>query len=181
MKIRPYAYSRLPLRYAAQPYIQAERRSSLDIERQTVSIIIITWWVCLTRPGFEVPIFIRTDTRNFQFLSKHDLSVTFRGPQLMRNYEKALSISFIYNLYGTYKQHPFLKFWSQSFPSHCLHISYLTMSVLQSWPVQREFDPKNMPFRRLGPSGLRVPLFSLGGCTSIDLRSCDQSKLDLLR
>ncbi|KIM38150.1 hypothetical protein M413DRAFT_447916 [Hebeloma cylindrosporum] len=37
------------------------------------------------------------------------------------------------------------------------------MSVLQSWPVQREFDPKNMPFRRLGGSGLRVPLFSLGG------------------
>ncbi|KDR85950.1 hypothetical protein GALMADRAFT_219011 [Galerina marginata CBS 339.88] len=37
------------------------------------------------------------------------------------------------------------------------------MSVLQSWPVQREFDPKNMPFRRLGPSGLRVPVFSLGG------------------
>ncbi|KAF9457265.1 NADP-dependent oxidoreductase domain-containing protein [Collybia nuda] len=29
--------------------------------------------------------------------------------------------------------------------------------------VQREFDPKNMPFRRLGSSGLRVPLFSLGG------------------
>ncbi|KAF8826431.1 hypothetical protein HHX47_DHR5000137 [Lentinula edodes] len=25
------------------------------------------------------------------------------------------------------------------------------------------FDPKNMPFRRLGPSGLRVPVFSLGG------------------
>ncbi|KAJ3760994.1 NADP-dependent oxidoreductase domain-containing protein [Lentinula raphanica] len=25
------------------------------------------------------------------------------------------------------------------------------------------FDPKNMPFRRLGPSGLRVPLFSFGG------------------
>ncbi|KAH9486136.1 Putative voltage-gated potassium channel subunit beta [Psilocybe cubensis] len=37
------------------------------------------------------------------------------------------------------------------------------MSVLQSWPVEREFDPKNMPFRRLGPSGLRVPVFSLGG------------------
>jgi len=37
------------------------------------------------------------------------------------------------------------------------------MSVLQPWPVQREFDAKNMPFRRLGPSGLRVPLFSLGG------------------
>ncbi|PFH46048.1 hypothetical protein AMATHDRAFT_70694 [Amanita thiersii Skay4041] len=29
--------------------------------------------------------------------------------------------------------------------------------------VLREFDPKNMLFRRLGPSGLRVPLFSLGG------------------
>lgn len=44
------------------------------------------------------------------------------------------------------------------------------MSVLQSWPVQREFDRKNMPFRRLGPSGLRVPLFSLGGCKSINLK-----------
>ncbi|KAF8645693.1 hypothetical protein AX16_007642 [Volvariella volvacea WC 439] len=32
-----------------------------------------------------------------------------------------------------------------------------------SYEVKREFDPKNMPFRRLGPSGLRVPLFSLGG------------------
>ncbi|KAK0207469.1 NADP-dependent oxidoreductase domain-containing protein [Armillaria fumosa] len=29
--------------------------------------------------------------------------------------------------------------------------------------AQIEFDPKNMPFRRLGSSGLRVPLFSLGG------------------
>ncbi|RDB27242.1 putative voltage-gated potassium channel subunit beta [Hypsizygus marmoreus] len=29
--------------------------------------------------------------------------------------------------------------------------------------VKLEFDPKNMPFRRLGLSGLRVPLFSLGG------------------
>ncbi|KAI6041096.1 NADP-dependent oxidoreductase domain-containing protein [Pisolithus marmoratus] len=28
--------------------------------------------------------------------------------------------------------------------------------------AQVTFDPKNMPFRRLGPSGLRVPLFSLG-------------------
>ena len=27
----------------------------------------------------------------------------------------------------------------------------------------REYDSKGMPFRRLGPSGLRVPLFSLGG------------------
>lgn len=29
--------------------------------------------------------------------------------------------------------------------------------------VKIEFDPKGMPFRRLGPSGLRVPVFSLGG------------------
>jgi len=29
--------------------------------------------------------------------------------------------------------------------------------------VKQEFNPKNMPFRRLGPSGLRVPVFSLGG------------------
>ncbi|EGN93531.1 hypothetical protein SERLA73DRAFT_189225 [Serpula lacrymans var. lacrymans S7.3] len=29
--------------------------------------------------------------------------------------------------------------------------------------VKTAFDPKNMPFRRLGPSGLRVPVFSLGG------------------
>jgi predicted aldo/keto reductase-like oxidoreductase len=26
-----------------------------------------------------------------------------------------------------------------------------------------DFDPKNMPFRRLGNTGLRVPVFSLGG------------------
>ncbi|KAF9528126.1 voltage-gated potassium channel beta-2 subunit [Crepidotus variabilis] len=36
-------------------------------------------------------------------------------------------------------------------------------SPLQKWPVQREFESKNMPFRRLGPSGLRVPILSLGG------------------
>ncbi|KAG5724397.1 putative voltage-gated potassium channel subunit beta [Termitomyces sp. T112] len=29
--------------------------------------------------------------------------------------------------------------------------------------VLHEFHPKNMPFRRLGASGLRVPVFSLGG------------------
>jgi len=29
--------------------------------------------------------------------------------------------------------------------------------------VKLEFDPKNMPFKRLGNSGLRVPIFSLGG------------------
>ena len=33
--------------------------------------------------------------------------------------------------------------------------------------VKTEFDPKNMPFRRLGPSGLRVPVFSLGGCEQL--------------
>jgi len=27
-----------------------------------------------------------------------------------------------------------------------------------------DFDPKDMPFRRLGSSGLRVPVLSLGGC-----------------
>lgn len=33
--------------------------------------------------------------------------------------------------------------------------------------VKTEFDPKNMHFRRLGPSGLRVPVFSLGGCEQL--------------
>ncbi|KAJ8516029.1 hypothetical protein ONZ45_g6633 [Pleurotus djamor] len=37
------------------------------------------------------------------------------------------------------------------------------MSVPDANPVKMEYDPKGMPFRRLGPSGLRVPLFSLGG------------------
>lgn len=32
-----------------------------------------------------------------------------------------------------------------------------------SQEVKVEFDPKNMAFRRLGPSGLRVSVFSLGG------------------
>ncbi|KAJ7673913.1 NADP-dependent oxidoreductase domain-containing protein [Mycena polygramma] len=31
------------------------------------------------------------------------------------------------------------------------------------------FETKGMPFRRLGPSGLRVPLLSLGGCTPSEL------------
>ena len=30
-----------------------------------------------------------------------------------------------------------------------------------------EYDAKGMPFRLLGSSGLRVPLFSLGGCEAI--------------
>ena len=37
------------------------------------------------------------------------------------------------------------------------------MSAEKTEPVQ--YDPKNMVFRRLGASGLRVPVFSLGGCT----------------
>lgn len=31
--------------------------------------------------------------------------------------------------------------------------------------AKMEFDTKGMPFRRLGGSGLRVPLLSLGACT----------------
>ena len=51
----------------------------------------------------------------------------------------------------------------------------MSTSPLQDWPVEREFDPKDMPFRRLGPSGLRVPVFSLGGCMAtadISMRGC---------
>jgi len=33
--------------------------------------------------------------------------------------------------------------------------------------VKIEYDTKGMPFRRLGPSGLRVPVFSLGGWLTI--------------
>lgn len=36
-----------------------------------------------------------------------------------------------------------------------------------SQPVKLEFQPKNMPFRTLGSSGLRVPVFSLGGWLTI--------------
>ncbi|KAF8606049.1 Aldo/keto reductase [Ceratobasidium sp. AG-I] len=35
--------------------------------------------------------------------------------------------------------------------------------VVKNSDVKIEYDPKNMPFRRLGSSGLRVPVFSLGG------------------
>jgi voltage-dependent potassium channel beta subunit len=42
------------------------------------------------------------------------------------------------------------------------------MSPLQDWPINIEYNAKNtMPFRRLGPSGLRVPVFSLGGWLTI--------------
>lgn len=54
--------------------------------------------------------------------------------------------------------------------SPCFPVS--TMTPLQTWPIQREYDPKGMPFRRLGPSGLRVPLFSLGGCKCVLLGMC---------
>jgi aryl-alcohol dehydrogenase-like predicted oxidoreductase len=37
------------------------------------------------------------------------------------------------------------------------------------------FDPKNMPFRRLGPTGLRVPLFSMGSCMSYYIASHRQT------
>ncbi|KAF5334825.1 hypothetical protein D9758_018076 [Tetrapyrgos nigripes] len=37
------------------------------------------------------------------------------------------------------------------------------MSPTVQTNVKVEFDPKNMPFRRLGPSGLRVPVFAFGG------------------
>ncbi|KAF5361682.1 hypothetical protein D9758_007388 [Tetrapyrgos nigripes] len=36
-------------------------------------------------------------------------------------------------------------------------------TVQKDSDVKVEYDPKDMPFRRLGSSGLRVPLFSLGG------------------
>ncbi|KAF9478894.1 voltage-gated potassium channel beta-2 subunit [Pholiota conissans] len=39
----------------------------------------------------------------------------------------------------------------------------MSSTPLQDWPIQCEYEPKDMPFRRLGPSGLRVPVFSLGG------------------
>jgi hypothetical protein len=49
------------------------------------------------------------------------------------------------------------------------------MSPLQDWPINIEYNAKNtMPFRRLGPSGLRVPVFSLGlGCKSASYRHAD--------
>lgn len=45
--------------------------------------------------------------------------------------------------------------------------------------VKYEFDPKNMPFRRLGPSGLRVPVFSLGGCELMTLLDVDRASESL--
>jgi aryl-alcohol dehydrogenase-like predicted oxidoreductase len=33
--------------------------------------------------------------------------------------------------------------------------------------VESKFDPKDMEFRRLGPAGLKVSVFSLGGWLTI--------------
>jgi len=44
-----------------------------------------------------------------------------------------------------------------------LTIAQIRVTETAMSEVKMEFDPKNMPFRRLGPSGLRVPVFSLGG------------------
>jgi hypothetical protein len=43
-------------------------------------------------------------------------------------------------------------------------IHFLIDTMAAEGHVKIEYDAKNMPFRRLGRSGLRVPLFSLGGC-----------------
>jgi hypothetical protein len=41
-----------------------------------------------------------------------------------------------------------------------------------------EFQVRDMPFRRLGSSGLRIPLFSLGGCAPyFALADCAYSHL----
>lgn len=42
----------------------------------------------------------------------------------------------------------------------------LTLAMNSPTQSKVKYNPKGMPFRRLGPSGLRVPLFSLGGCMS---------------
>ncbi|KAK7037394.1 hypothetical protein VNI00_011144 [Paramarasmius palmivorus] len=47
--------------------------------------------------------------------------------------------------------------------------------------VKVEYDPKNMPFRRLGPSGLRVPLFSLGGWLTLGGSVTGNSAKDIIK
>jgi len=37
------------------------------------------------------------------------------------------------------------------------------MADLKALEVQSKFDPKDMIFRHLGPTGLKVSVFSLGG------------------
>jgi len=53
-------------------------------------------------------------------------------------------------------------------PSTCLMIGKSlfhtsTLSAMANFVAKYEYQPKNMVFRNLGPSGLRVPVFSLGG------------------
>lgn len=43
----------------------------------------------------------------------------------------------------------------------------LFLTTIMSSDTHPTYSDKGMPFRRLGPSGLRVPLFSLGGCTYV--------------
>ncbi|KAJ7598065.1 NADP-dependent oxidoreductase domain-containing protein [Mycena floridula] len=47
--------------------------------------------------------------------------------------------------------------------------------------VKMEFDVKSMPFRRLGPSGLRVPLFSLGGWLTLGGSVVGSTVKDIIR
>jgi hypothetical protein len=43
----------------------------------------------------------------------------------------------------------------------------LVDNPLRVTEVNMQFNVKNMPFRRLGSSGLRVPVFSIGGWLTI--------------
>ncbi|CEH15679.1 voltage-gated potassium channel beta-2 subunit [Ceraceosorus bombacis] len=46
---------------------------------------------------------------------------------------------------------------------------------------QQEYDPRNMRFRRLGPSGLRVSLFSLGGWLTIGGSVQDEATKEIMK
>ncbi|KAF9478895.1 voltage-gated potassium channel beta-2 subunit [Pholiota conissans] len=51
------------------------------------------------------------------------------------------------------------------------------MSTTEQPNKKRVYKPKGMPFRRLGPSGLRVPVFSLGGCEFFETFSVCQREI----
>ncbi|TFY83355.1 hypothetical protein EWM64_g673 [Hericium alpestre] len=51
--------------------------------------------------------------------------------------------------------------------SRAFHARHPTRLANMSQEVKIEYQQKDMPFRRLGPSGLRVPVFSLGGWLTI--------------
>ena len=53
--------------------------------------------------------------------------------------------------------------WSVAYKRHAHLAGTDCLLSPMSQEVKMEFNPKNMPFRRLGPSGLRVPVLSLGG------------------